>query len=100
MHDHPTPAARIAARSRRMRTAGIAGAVALLAGFSGLAAARMSHDGGGAATGAATAAPAASPSVATPSESQGQDDFFGGSSAGSVSPAAPSGAPDASSGAS
>src|SRR3954447_3267375 len=74
MPDDPTtPAARIAARSRRLRTAGIAGAGALLAGFSRLAAGRMAHhDGGAAATVAATAAPAA----AAPSGSTAQDDVF------------------------
>ena len=71
MPDEPTtPAARIAGRSRRMRTAGIAGALAILAAFSGLAAGRMTG-GDHAATPSAT-----------------------------VSPATPSAAPDASSGAS
>lgn len=93
--DAPTPAARIAARSRRLRNAGIAGALALLAGFSGLAAGRMAHDDGGGAAG--TADP---PSVATPSGQREQGDLSGVPSAGSVSSAAPSVAPDASSGAS
>ena len=76
MHDEPsTPAARIAARSRRLRAAAVAGALALLATFSGLAAGRMADDGASAAATTVTAIPA-------------------------VSAAAPSAVPDAVSGAS
>jgi hypothetical protein len=96
-----TPAARLAARSRRLRTAGIAGALAMLAAFSGLAAGRMAGgDDAAAGTAATVTTPAASSASPSTGAEQAQDGYFGGSQDGSVSPAAPSQAPDASSGAS
>jgi hypothetical protein len=102
MPDAPsTPAERITARSRRLRTAGIAGALAMLAAFSGLAAGRVATGDDHTAT----------PAAAAPSEdgpgSWGDvvrgvlpDELEGVIPDGVVSPAAPSAAPDASSGAS
>ena len=81
MHDEPsTPAARIAARSRRLRTAALAGALALLATFSGLAAGRMADDGApAAATTATTATVAATPAVSAAAPSAVPDAVSGAS---------------------
>jgi hypothetical protein len=102
MPDEPTtPAARIAARAGRLRTVGIAGALAMLAAFSGLAAGRM----------AAGDDDAASPPVSAPSRDESgsvgdylrgvlPDELSGVLPDAVVGPAAPSDTPDASSGAS
>jgi hypothetical protein len=96
----PTPAERIAARSRRLRTAGIAGALAMLAAFSGLAAGRMGGDDD--ATPPASASPAVdgSPSVGDVVRGVLPDELEEALPDGVISPASPSARPDASSGAS
>lgn len=96
-----TPAQRIAARSRRLRTVGIAGALAMLAAFSGLAAGRMATGDDGAAS-PPTAAPSDDgyPSWGDVVRGVVPDELEGLLPDGVVSPAAPSAKPDASSGAS
>ncbi|HMN99925.1 MAG TPA: hypothetical protein PKD59_10975 [Miltoncostaeaceae bacterium] len=102
MPDDPTtPAARIAVRARRLRTAGIAATLAMLTAFSGLAAGRV-------AAGHEDAAP---PAASSPSDDESPslgdvvrdvlpEELSGILPDGVVGPAAPSDTPDATSGAS
>lgn len=92
--------AQVAERTRHLRSIGVAGAVATLGVFAGLAA--VTHSGSGSAQPAATSVDAATdPAQATQLDDQfDQSDFFdsAGSSSGGISPGASSSSPSTMSG--